>query len=153
MAIIWFIVGVIGRALSRVLADDLKEWMPVIVERLIQLAISKLPAEYQERFAEEWRSHVNDIPGHIVKLWVAVGFNLAALKIRLKTAYLGLKRKLSSSILYISLLCLVMALLCVLLVGKIAGRTGSSTAPPPWRRGGNNVNTGARYRCHDVIQA
>jgi hypothetical protein len=130
MAIIWFIVGVIGRALSRVLADDLKEWTPIIVEKLIQLALSKLPADHQERFAEEWRSHVKDVPGHIAKLSVAVGCNLAVLKIRVEMAYLSLKRKLSTTILYISFLGLVMALLCGLFVGKIVGRTSESTAKP-----------------------
>lgn len=131
MAIIWFVVGVISRALSRVLADDLKEWIPIVVEKLIQLAVSNLPADYQERFAEEWRSHVSDVPGHIAKLCVAGGCNLAVIKIRLKIIYLGLKRKLSTSILYISFLCLVTALLCWLLIGKIIGRTSGSTAKPP----------------------
>jgi hypothetical protein len=94
-----FIVGVIGAAIARVLAEDFKEWTPFIVEKLIQLALSKLPVEQRERFAEEWRSHLNDVPGQIAKLWVAVGFNIAALTIadsRVKAAYSGLKRKLST---------------------------------------------------------
>jgi hypothetical protein len=95
-----FIIGVIGAAIARVLAEDFKEWTPFFVDKLIRLALSKLPAEHRERFAEEWRSHVNDVPGQIAKLWVAVGFNLAALTIadsRLKAVYFGLKRKLSTA--------------------------------------------------------
>src|SRR6185369_7288448 len=92
-----FIVGVIGAAMARMLAEDFKEWAPFIVEKLIQLVLSKLPAEQQDRFAEEWRSYVNDVSGQIAKLWVAVGFNLVVLMIaesRLKTVYFGIKRKL-----------------------------------------------------------
>jgi hypothetical protein len=45
-------------------------------------------------------------------------------------AYLSFKRKLSTSIIYISFLGLVMALLCGLFVGKIVGRTSESTVKP-----------------------
>jgi lipopolysaccharide/colanic/teichoic acid biosynthesis glycosyltransferase len=39
-----------------------------------------LPEDQRERFAEEWPSHVNEVPGDISKLLVACGFFLASLK-------------------------------------------------------------------------
>ncbi|HEY2391222.1 MAG TPA: hypothetical protein VGK22_08605 [Candidatus Angelobacter sp.] len=92
LAIPVFVLGIIASALSRVLADDFKEWTPWFVGRLIQLAVMRLPKSQQIRYSEEWRSHVNDIPGHFGKLWVAYGFFRAANKIAVAEKAVTTKR-------------------------------------------------------------
>jgi hypothetical protein len=60
--------------ISRLLADDIKAWLPKLTDRYIEQAVNGLPEQERERFAEEWRSYVNDTPGDISKLVVAFGF-------------------------------------------------------------------------------
>lgn len=57
------IVGsILVAAFSRLLADEGKAWLPHLTEYLVQRAVSRAPLEQQERFAEEWRAHLNEIP-------------------------------------------------------------------------------------------
>jgi hypothetical protein len=74
------IIAIVGAALSRLFADEVKEWVPTITQRLIERAARKLPGSYRARLAEEWESHVRDTPGTLSKLIVAVGFQIAARK-------------------------------------------------------------------------
>lgn len=60
--------------ISRLLADDIKAWLPKLTDHFIEQAVKGLPEQERERFAEEWRSYVNDTPGDISKLVVAIGF-------------------------------------------------------------------------------
>lgn len=57
--------------MSRILADDAKEWMPWLSAKLIHWAARHLPDS--ERREEEWLAHCNDLPGNIAKLWHATG--------------------------------------------------------------------------------
>jgi hypothetical protein len=61
-------------------ADYTKAWLIRIIDRLIDRAIKRLPHEQRDRFAEEWKGYVNDTPGDLRKLIVAVGFLFAAKK-------------------------------------------------------------------------
>lgn len=61
-------------AIAKLLADEGKAWLPYLIEYLIKRAVSKQPIEQQERVAEEWRSHVMEIPGDISKLLSVIGF-------------------------------------------------------------------------------
>ena len=74
-------LGVGGAALSRLLADDIKAWIPALTEHLVERAIKKLPGGQHERFAEEWRSHLLDVPGNLTKLVVAISFLRGAWRI------------------------------------------------------------------------
>jgi hypothetical protein len=68
-------VAVLTAVAVGLVVDDFKEWLPRIVERLIDRAVARLPDQgCRERFSEEWRSHVADTPGHLCKVWVSVGF-------------------------------------------------------------------------------
>jgi hypothetical protein len=67
------VVGIVAAALSRQLADEFKAWMPWIIGRLVRRAVRKLPDEQQNRYAEEWFAHINEIPGEIGKLIAALG--------------------------------------------------------------------------------
>lgn len=67
-------LAVIGAASSRLIAEEVREWMPWAADRLIKRAVDRLPADQRERYREEWRAHVDDTPGLVGKLYVAVGF-------------------------------------------------------------------------------
>lgn len=75
-----FVVGTLGTVFSRLLTDEFKAWIPGIIRVVIRRAVVQLPSAQQERFEEEWQSHVNEVPGDIGKLIVAVGFLMAACK-------------------------------------------------------------------------
>ncbi len=72
------VVGVLTAALSKILVGEIGAWCPRIVRNLIKLAVARLPENQQDRFDEEWQSHVNEVPGTVGKLLAAAGFLLAA---------------------------------------------------------------------------
>jgi hypothetical protein len=67
------VLGIAGAVLVRLLADEFTAWNPRILEKLIECAVRRLPAELRPRFGEEWRSHLNDTPGELGKLLTAIG--------------------------------------------------------------------------------
>jgi len=71
--------GFLGSFFGKLLADEFSAWLPWFQERAIQAAVRRLAPEQRERYNEEWRSHLSDVPGEIAKTWVAVGFLRAAL--------------------------------------------------------------------------
>jgi hypothetical protein len=71
----------IGAAFSKFLADQFKAWAPTIVSSILAVAVSALPPAQRDRAAEEWTSHVNDLPGDLSRVVFACGCILAALKI------------------------------------------------------------------------
>lgn len=79
-AVFLFLVGTFGTVVSRLLADEFKAWIPWIIQRIIRRAIARLMPDQRERFAEEWQGHVNEVPGDIGKLRVALGLFAAARK-------------------------------------------------------------------------
>ncbi len=82
---IW-ILGVVTAALSRLLADECKAWVPWFTKWLIRHATALLPEDQRERYKEEWQSHIDEIPGDICKIGTAVGFALAAKGMSSETA-------------------------------------------------------------------
>ena len=85
MDMIWrlvlFLGGMIAAAISRLFADEIKAWTPRLVSILINRAVSRLPASQKERFEEEWRSHLEEMPGEIGKVIAATGLQVAAFRI------------------------------------------------------------------------
>jgi Bacterial sugar transferase len=77
MGVMWIIafaiLGVLGAAISR-------QWVPWMIRHIIDRAVRMLSEDQRERFTEEWRSHVNEIPGDAGKLIVALGFIVASSK-------------------------------------------------------------------------
>lgn len=69
-------------ALGKVSADEAKAWMPRLTDLLIEAAARRLPDGDRERYREEWRSHVLEVPGDVSKLVAAAGFIVAARQIR-----------------------------------------------------------------------
>jgi hypothetical protein len=70
--------GLLAALLTRILGEEVKSWMPWFTARLLLVATEHLPEEHRERFAEEWASHVNEVPGDIGKIITAVGCIAAA---------------------------------------------------------------------------
>jgi hypothetical protein len=78
---IWALVGgVISAVVNIVLADECMAWLHWTAERLIRRAVRYLPENQRGRYSEEWRSHLNDVPGEIGKLVSALGFLRAGLR-------------------------------------------------------------------------
>ena len=74
------IVAAFCTFLAKLFADEFKEWLPWITERIVQRAVRSLPENQRERFCEEWHSHLSQVPGELTKLWVAFGFIRAGWK-------------------------------------------------------------------------
>lgn len=64
--------------LSKLCADEVEAWLPAIADRLTRAAVCRLPEDERERYSEEWRSHLNEVPGALARVWVACGFLSAA---------------------------------------------------------------------------
>ena len=75
------IIGILVGTFSQIFSDELKAWTPWITEKILRFAVRLLPYKQSKRFSEEWRSHMNEVPGHIGKLMFSIGLIRAALKI------------------------------------------------------------------------
>jgi hypothetical protein len=71
LAFIAAIVAMLHGIFSSLVADEFKAWLPWITERVIRRAVRSLPAEQQQRYSEEWGSHLDQVPGAFAKLCVA----------------------------------------------------------------------------------
>ena len=76
------VLGALGACLPKLLTDEIKAWLPYLIEQIILRAADRAPVRYRDRLVEEWRSHVNDTPGDFGKLFVAIGLLKAASVIR-----------------------------------------------------------------------
>jgi lipopolysaccharide/colanic/teichoic acid biosynthesis glycosyltransferase len=83
-AMLLAILAVVGATLTKLFADETKAWIPWLTERMVRRAIGQLPPDQRERFNEEWRSHLNDTPGELSKLFVAIGVVFASKKMTLE---------------------------------------------------------------------
>jgi hypothetical protein len=77
MGLTQFVLSALGVVAARLIFDELKDWLPTLTERLIDIAVTKLPEHLRERYREEWRAGVSDTPGTIGKLVHAAGLILA----------------------------------------------------------------------------
>jgi hypothetical protein len=80
LAFIAAIVAMLHGIFSSLVADEFKAWLPWITERVIRRAVRSLPAEQQQRYSEEWGSHLDQVPGAFAKLCVAFGLLWAGWK-------------------------------------------------------------------------
>jgi sugar transferase EpsL len=65
-------------ALGRQFSDEIKAWIPRVCQALVETAVRRLPQEHQQRYTEEWSGHLEEVPGAVSKLIVALGFVLAS---------------------------------------------------------------------------
>jgi len=79
--LIWvggLLLSFLGAMLLSLLGDETSAWLSWLIERMLRCSLRKLPAHLRERFAEEWRGHLNEVPGLIAKLVCAMEFVIAA---------------------------------------------------------------------------
>lgn len=67
--------------ISKVLAEEAKEWMVWLPAKLIRWASRQFHARSQDRIEEEWLAHCNDLPGSLAKVLHALGCVLTAVKL------------------------------------------------------------------------
>jgi hypothetical protein len=109
---------------ARLITDDIKEWLPWLKNHLIERAVRRLPESERERYAEEWRSHVNETPGDLSRIVAALGFGFAAKSITntndFGRSFSGSQRAFEITISMALLLLMFPLLLALLLGAKIA---------------------------------
>jgi lipopolysaccharide/colanic/teichoic acid biosynthesis glycosyltransferase len=116
-------LGVFGAVFSKLLADEFKAWAPSLVAHIIAAAVRKLPAAKRERFSEEWKSHVNEVPGDISKIAAACGCLFAAWKIAEAGPFDARKRTLDLAFATCALMGLI-PLFFIVLLGIAASSPG-----------------------------
>ncbi|MGI4939652.1 MAG: hypothetical protein ACRYHQ_03615 [Janthinobacterium lividum] len=82
--IVEFLAAVITGVTVKQASDEMTARTPRTAIRLMERAIRRLSPADQERFREEWASHLEETPGHLSKLWEAIGFVFAARKMSRK---------------------------------------------------------------------
>jgi len=80
-ALVLALFGIFTAMLGKILGDEVRAWMPWFIEKLLRIAIANLPQDQQQRFSEEWPSHLIEVPGDIGKIITAAGFVFAAQEI------------------------------------------------------------------------
>lgn len=67
------VVGALALAVfGKLLADEVKAWRPKICDAMIKCAASQLLPFQRERYIEQWRCDLEEIPGDLFKLYFAV---------------------------------------------------------------------------------
>jgi hypothetical protein len=77
-----FLVSILASALSRQFVDEFKAWVPWLTRKLIMIAAYVLPETERARRTEEWASHLEEVPGEIGKIVVAIDLVRAGIWIR-----------------------------------------------------------------------
>jgi hypothetical protein len=60
-----------------ILANELFAWGPCLSDLLLKLAVNRMTPRLRERMREEWRAHLDVLPGGLSKLSAAAGFLLS----------------------------------------------------------------------------
>jgi hypothetical protein len=68
--------------LVKVVADEFKAWNPRLTSYLLADAVRRLPLEERERYEEEWKRNLEDIPGDLSRVCYVLSLSRAASRIR-----------------------------------------------------------------------
>jgi len=71
MAILTLVGALTLSVLGKLLADEVKAWRPKICDAMIKWAASQLLPFQRERYIEQWRRDLEEIPGDLSKLYFA----------------------------------------------------------------------------------
>ncbi len=149
-----FLIAVLSSFASKLAANEAQGWIPRLAERVLIRAVQKLPDEHRERYAEEWRAHMRELPGCLAGLAFAIGLLSAASRIanlqagRPPKFLLAYKR--SFDITFASFAIVVSApafLLALALVKLLIRRAALAKLPRVGRNG--HVFHCLRFRTHD----
>ena len=72
MAILTVVGALALSVFGKLLADEVKAWRPKICDAMIKCAASQLLPFQRERYIEQWRRDLEEIPGDLFKLYFAV---------------------------------------------------------------------------------
>ncbi|MGA2535355.1 MAG: hypothetical protein ABSF53_05030 [Terracidiphilus sp.] len=72
MAILTAVGALALSVLGKLLADEVKAWRPKICDAMIKCAASQLLPFQRERYIEQWRCDLEEIPGDVSELYFAV---------------------------------------------------------------------------------
>jgi len=70
--------GFLLAVLSKLAADEIKEWLPKLSSLIVRVAALRLPPHERDRYQEEWEADLLEYPGGIVRTMRALGFIVAA---------------------------------------------------------------------------
>jgi hypothetical protein len=71
MAILTVVGALALSVFGKLLADEVKAWLPNFCDALIKYAASQLLPFQRERYIEQWRRDLEEKPGDLSKLWSA----------------------------------------------------------------------------------
>jgi hypothetical protein len=66
------------RAALPVIVQELRAWMPRMIESIVRRSVKQLPVDWQELYGKKWREQLIAVPGEISKFVTALGFFLTA---------------------------------------------------------------------------
>ena len=75
------LLALLVSALTRIVADEAKEYIAWLPGQLIRWAARQFQSEFKSRIEEEWLAHSNDLPGNFAKLLHAAGCVVTAIRI------------------------------------------------------------------------
>ena len=84
------IIAILVGVVATVLCSEVKAWLPWITEKLLSIAVCRLPPEIRDRYDEEWRGDLDTIPGELSKLCCSLDLIRAAHQINLQTKIVSL---------------------------------------------------------------
>jgi len=79
-----FVEEILTAAAIGVLADEIKSLLSVLSIWALAIAVRLLPEAYRDRYAEEWESHLADLPTPISRLAFAVWLVPSGLRVRVE---------------------------------------------------------------------
>lgn len=74
------LLALLGAVATGILKDEAVAWLPRLTQKLLNIAVERLPENPRERYREEWSAHINEMPGNISKLLVSCGCLFASAK-------------------------------------------------------------------------
>jgi hypothetical protein len=76
-----YLIDILIGAASRIVTAELSAYAEPMARWMIDKAVERVPADYRDRFREEWLADLNDTPGMLRKLWHAAGCRIGAGKL------------------------------------------------------------------------
>ena len=79
------VIAIFVSVIAAVLCREFAAWLPRITEKILSLAVCRLPPEIRDRYDEEWRADLDTIPGELSKLCCSLDLIRAASRINPQT--------------------------------------------------------------------
>jgi len=70
----WVLTVLLPVVVIPLLLAEFTDWCPRLADRIARRASRRMPAEHQQRCAEEWENYLAEIPGRLSKLLAALAY-------------------------------------------------------------------------------